>query len=110
MCHWRKILLLLPLVACTPDYPMDRPGTWSPGVVGTNDANLRTMLVNPRDLVAGAGEDTSTGAAAAAPVARLVAGKREPLPASNAAQFQIMAAPQAGGAGGAGGGGVPAAQ
>jgi hypothetical protein len=104
MYHWRNLSLLLPLVACTPDYPMDRPGTWSPGVVGANDANLRTMLVNPRDLVAGTGEDTSTGPEAAAPIARLVAGQRTPLPASNAAQFVIAAPPQTGGAGGTGGG------
>jgi hypothetical protein len=104
MNRWRVALVLLPLGACTPDYPMDRPGTWSPPPVGANDANLRTMLVRPRDMIAGTGERNSTGAEAARPVRRLIAGKREPLPASGAALFQIQAgasAPTGGGDGAA---------
>jgi len=104
MGHWRKIVLLLALAACTPDYPLDRAGTWRPDELGSNEANLRPMLVNPHDLIAGVGEDTSRGPAAALPVARLIAGKRQPLPASNAALFQITTQPQSGGAGDAGGG------
>jgi hypothetical protein len=103
MFSWRNIVLLLPLVACTPDYPMDRPGTWNSTMSHANDANLRTMLVNPHDLVAGVGEDTSIGPEAALPVARLVAGKRKELPASNAATFQFVGAPAEGGGGGAAG-------
>jgi hypothetical protein len=92
MVHWREIILLLPFVACTPGYAMDRPGTSNASLSHTNDANLRTMLVNPRDLAAGAGED----------VRRLVAGGRQPLPASNAAVFQFVNQPSesAGGGGG----------
>jgi hypothetical protein len=106
MNRWRTIavLLLLPLAACTPDYPMDKAGTWQPPAVSDNDRNLRVMIVNPQDLVAGTGEDNSTAAAAAPPVHRLLTGHRAELPPSNAAEFQIMSAPApAGGAGGAGG-------
>jgi hypothetical protein len=100
------VLLLLPLVACTPDYPMDKQDTWQPPVVGSNEKNLRVMLVNPQDLVAGTGEDNSMGAEAAPPVHRLVTGKRTPLPSSNAAVFQINTSPEPGAAGG--GVGAPA--
>ena len=50
------VWMLLPLLgACTPDYPMDKPGTWNIplGTLGSNDANLRAMIVDPRDLTAG---------------------------------------------------------
>ena len=60
--------------------PYKRPGTYNP--TGVNDANLRVMVANPHDLVEGTGESTSTGAEAAPPVARVLAGKRYPLPAS----------------------------
>ena len=56
----------------------DRPGTWNP--TGDNDANLRAMVANPHDLVEGTGQDASAGAEAAPPVARVLAGKRYPLP------------------------------
>jgi hypothetical protein len=102
MVHWREIILLLPFVACTPGYAMDRPGTSNASLSHTNDANLRTMLVNPHDLVAGVGEDTSIGPEAALPVARLIAGKRKELPASNAATFQFVGAPEGGGGGATG--------
>ena len=81
--------LLRPLAAllvtgCSSYYPdpYQRPGTWNP--TGDNEANLRTMVVNPHDLVEGQGQGTTTGATAAAPVARLVSGKRYPLPSMNA--------------------------
>lgn len=89
MFRWRAFLvLLLPLAACanTPDYPMDRPGTWSPPAVGSNDKNLRTMIADPQDLVAGKGEANSRGTAAAAPVERLNTGKRLPLPTSESSK------------------------
>jgi hypothetical protein len=102
------LLLLLAAGACTPDYPMDKAGTWSlpPDTLGSNDANLRTMLVNPHDLAAGTGEANSKASEAAPPVERLLSGRREQLPASNAAVFQIQSQPSAptgGTPGGAGG-------
>jgi hypothetical protein len=74
-------LVLLPVGACTPDYPMDKPGTWSlpPGQLGSNDANLRVMVVDPNDLTAGASAEGSEGTAAAPPVQRLVSGRRPAL-------------------------------
>jgi hypothetical protein len=79
------LLLLLPLGACTPDYPMDKPGTWSlpPGHLSSNDANLRVMLVDPNDLTAGASAEGSEGNEAGPPVQRLVTGRRPALPDTN---------------------------
>ncbi len=71
--------------------PYNRPGTYNP--TGVNDANLRAMVVNPHDLVEGTGERTTTGAVAAPPVARLLAGKRYPLPDLNAASVNIVGEP-----------------
>ena len=94
------LTVLLPLGACSPDYPMDKPGTWSlpPGALGSNDANLRVMLVNPQDLTAGQAEDGSPSYAAVPPVQRLVSGRRPPLPDINgvplgSAGGQTMASP-----------------
>lgn len=84
MLRWHWLLLLLAVTSCTPDYPMDKPGTWSIDHYGSaNDANLRAMVANPRDLVAGTGETTSLGPEAAQPVERLFTGKRPPLPDLN---------------------------
>ena len=79
---------------CTydPFDPYARPGTWVPE--GVNDANLRMMVARPDDLVAGTGESTSAGAAAAAPVARVLAGKRYPLPAQSASPINVVTSPQ----------------
>jgi hypothetical protein len=73
---------------------MDRAGTWRLGETGANDANLRTMIVNPHDLVAGTGETTAIGPEAAQPVTRLLTGKRTPLPESNVLQLNVAGAPQ----------------
>jgi hypothetical protein len=111
MLRWRNLVLLLPLAACTPDYPMDKAGTWHAPEVGANDKNLRIMLVNPQDLIAGTGEDNSLGSESAPPVHRLLTGNRTPLPASDAAEFQSGGSPTGGspipGAPG-GGNGAPA--
>jgi type IV pilus biogenesis protein CpaD/CtpE len=91
MSRW-PCLLLLAIAACTPDYPMDKPGTWNlEQYGGANDANLRTMVVNPRDLIAGSGERTSLGSEAAAPVDRLFSGKRTPLPTTDS--LDVTASP-----------------
>ena len=85
--------LALAAAGCSPDYPMDKPGTWRISGEGSNDANLRVMLVNPRDLEAGTGDANSVGPLAAAPVRRVMTGQRYPLPAVSAARLQ-GAAPQ----------------
>lgn len=79
------LVLLLGVAGCTAD-PFERPGTWSLpyGSINSNDANLRVMLQDPRDLVAGRGEEASLGAEASPPVRRLVTGRRPPLPRANA--------------------------
>ncbi len=77
------LLLLLPLLAaCGAGNPLtgdtiDRPGTWQP--TGDNDANLRVMVANPRDLAAGVGAANSAANAAAPPVGLLLSGKRAAL-------------------------------
>ena len=68
--------------------PYQRPGTWNPE--GSNDANLRAMVANPHDLVQGTGQGVSSGAEATPPVARVLAGKRYPLPNLNAATVDIF--------------------
>ena len=93
MRRWFCLLLLLATAGCTPDYPMDKPGTWRLGEVSANDANLRVMIVNPHDLQAGAGESTTLGSEAAPPIRRLLTGKRYPLPASNVLQINASGAP-----------------
>ncbi|HET7883588.1 MAG TPA: hypothetical protein VFL55_22065 [Acetobacteraceae bacterium] len=77
---------LIVVSGCTYDAfdPYKRPGTWVPE--GSNVENLRVQVANPHDLVSGAGQETSSGAEAAPPVARVLAGKRYPLPALNAAE------------------------
>jgi hypothetical protein len=74
---WPMAALLV--TGCSADWfdPYQRPGTWHPA--GDNEANLRVMIVNPHDLVEGTGQSTTTGATAAPPVARLLAGQRYPL-------------------------------
>jgi hypothetical protein len=81
------VLLLFPLGACTPDYPMDKPGTWSlaPRSVNSNDANLRVMIVDPNDLTAGASAEGSEGMEAAPPVQRMISGRRPSLLDTNGA-------------------------
>lgn len=85
------LLLALPLTlgACSPDYPMDKPGTWSlpPGALSANDANLRVMIVNPQDLTTGEAADGSDAPEAVPPVRRLNASQRPPLPDINGTPF-----------------------
>jgi hypothetical protein len=104
MSRWFLAMPLLAVVACTPDYPMDRPGTWSVGTYGSNDANLRAMVVAPRDLAIGRGERTSLGPEAVRPVDRLYAGRRTQLPTAGSAS-SVYAVPVAGGTGGDSAGG-----
>jgi hypothetical protein len=98
------LLLLLNLGSCGSSEQFERPGTWKlpPAGQGANDANLRAMLVDPHDLVAGVGEPASLGTEAVRPVELLLKGRRQPLPTVNASSIGI------GGSSG-GGGGAPAA-
>jgi hypothetical protein len=98
MHHSSWLIIALLVTACAPGTfdPTQRAGTWMPA--GDNDANLRIMVANPHDLVEGAGQGASAGAEAAPPVARLLAGKRYPLPSLNASTIDISAAPQQQGA------------
>lgn len=99
--------LLLPIVlllaGCGTD-AWDRPGTWNipPAGLDSNDSNLRVMVVNPRDLTAGAGEETSDGTLAAQPVQLLLSGQRRTLPSVNASTIGATQGQQSSGTGGAG--------
>ncbi len=83
------MVILIMLAACTD--PIDRPGTWNPSAK-SNDANLRVMVADPHDLVEGKGQNGSSGAEAAPPVAQLLTGRRYPLPLENTSDLQ--SAPQ----------------
>jgi hypothetical protein len=83
------LLAILMVAACSPDQPFDRPGTWSLGSgPSSNELNLRAMVVNPHDLVQGQSANDSLGAEAAPPVARLLSGRRTPLPSSDTTELQ----------------------
>lgn len=90
----RWLIIALLVTACAPDTfdPTRRAGTWMPA--GDNDANLRVMLVNPHDLIEGAGQKATVGAEAAPPVARLLAGKRYPLSTVDASAIGASSQPQ----------------
>jgi hypothetical protein len=94
MHHFSWLIIALFVTACTPGTfdPTQREGTWMP--TGDNDANLRIMVANPHDLIEGAGQGASAGAEAAPPVARLLAGKRYPLPKVDASAIGESSQPQ----------------
>lgn len=96
MQRWPWLVLALTVAGCTPDYPLDRPGTWSIEQYGgsSNDANLRAMVANPRDLIAGTGEPNSLGAEASPPVTRLYSGQRTPLINLDTLDVNLVQAPQ----------------
>jgi type IV pilus biogenesis protein CpaD/CtpE len=65
----RQLALLIGaalLAGCTPYAAWNAPGFWRPD--GANAANLRAMIADPHDLVAGRAAETSLGSEAAAPV------------------------------------------
>jgi hypothetical protein len=104
MSAMKKLLWLLPLVAgCAGDPmlggdPMQRPGTWT--ATGDNDANLRAMIADPRDLQAGANAPNGLAVEAVPAVGRLLSGKLPPLPDEPTSQLgggSGGAAPQGGG-------------
>lgn len=102
-------LLCLAVAGCDPHQdPIDKPGTWSlaPAGLTSNDENLRTMLVNPNDLVAGESADGSEGRLASRPVQQLLTGRRAVLPVEVGSEIPGAAEQQPSGAGGAGGPGT----
>lgn len=79
------IVMVLALSGCANPFTQDQfaePGTWQP--TNDNDANLRAMVANPHDLVAGEPMEGVTGPAAENPITKLYAGKREKLPSTEA--------------------------
>ncbi|MFT8246980.1 hypothetical protein [Roseomonas sp. BN140053] len=72
-------LLLLLLAACRHD-DFSRAGTWQP--TGVNEINLQAMLSDPADANRGVAARDERGAAAAAPINRLLNDRRKPLPLS----------------------------
>jgi hypothetical protein len=86
------LLAILLVAACSRDQPFDRRGTWSLGLgPSANDLNLRAMVVNPHDLVQGQSANDGLAAEAAPPVARLLSGRRSPLPSSSTMQSSDQA-------------------
>lgn len=94
----RLFLPLLVLAGCSSDFPMDQEGTWSIPPVSSNERNLRAMVVNPQDLVAGHGDPNALAQEGVRPVYRLFSGNRAALPDVSASG--IYAVPSSGGGGG----------
>jgi hypothetical protein len=88
LCAIAALLLPLTVAGCDRD-PFQQPGTWSlpPAGLDANDANLRTMLVNPNDIVAGTGPEDSLAPLATRPIDLLVTGRRKALPSVNASDI-----------------------
>ena len=83
MKRFIPIALALALSACAFDEdPFEKPGTWA--ATGDNVANLRVMVADPHDLVAGREMDGASGIEAATPVKKLFEGKRDALPTTQA--------------------------
>lgn len=77
------LIILLALGACSlAQDPFSQPGTWEPTY--DNDANLRAMVANPHDLVAGEPMDGAVGPEAAGAADKLMTGKRAKLPDTEA--------------------------
>ena len=83
------LLLLLLLAGCAGGGGDDylRPGTWQPA--GTNDVNLRAMLVDPAHAVRGVAAPNERGQAGSAAVFRLEQDRRRPLPDARASRIGI---------------------
>lgn len=80
---------ILLLGACNQTDPYMREGSWRPH--GTNDANLRAMLVSPSDLVRGVAGAGSDGQQAAVALDRYRNDKTRRLPDSGVAKIVPVA-------------------
>ena len=69
--------LSLPLAGCTQYGAWNSQGMWQP--TGSNAANLRAMVADPQDLVAGRGSTTAPGDEAARAVTNFETGKSPSL-------------------------------
>ncbi len=74
------------LAGCAETDPYQRMGLWNP--LGANDANLRAMVADPRDLELGQGGARGAGDMGAAAVARLRTDTVRRLPASSISKVQ----------------------
>ncbi len=101
------LAMLLALGACaTSPFTQDQfaePGTWAP--TNDNAANLRAMVADPHDLIAGRSMDGAVGSEAALPVQKLIAGNRPGLPNSSADSIYGSGGSSGGGGGSGGSGG-----
>jgi hypothetical protein len=85
---WRTLAcsaLLLLMAGCDATDPYTREGVWRPD--GSNDVNLRAMVVSPSDLVRGVGSPGGNGQQAAAALDRQRMDKVRPLPDSAIAKI-----------------------
>ena len=85
MMRMGALLLLLAVAGCDQVDPYSRPGVWRPH--GSNDANLRAMVVVPSDLVLATPTARADGGLAAAALTRLRRDRVRPLPDSGVAQI-----------------------
>lgn len=97
-----SVLAGLVLTGCTAmNDPWDREGAWRP--TRANDANLRAMVADPADLIAGRGTDRRVGPGPADAVDRLYRDRVRALPDTDIARVGASGS-SSGGGGGSGGG------
>jgi hypothetical protein len=76
------LLLALPVLgACDAMDPYNRAGGWRP--TAANEANLRSMVVQPADLAEGRGTTTAVGQNASSAIDRLRGDRLRSLPEQN---------------------------
>ncbi len=85
-----RAFALAALVGCQRTDPYVRDGLWRP--TNANDANLRAMIADPRDLQEGHGATSSSGDIAAAAVARLRQDATKPLADSSISSVHVSGA------------------
>ncbi len=77
------------LSGCAFDDPLTRQGLWVPN--GANQANLRAMAADPRDLVTGQSDSRADGAVVTAAINRYRTGQVKDLPDSAIAKVAPIA-------------------
>ena len=88
-CQGSNLVGLLLLGGCD---DQSRPGTWH--AKGANDANLRSMLVRPADIVSGLAAQEERAKPATLAIRRLDFGRRKSLPDSRASAIGAGVDPQ----------------
>ena len=93
------VALLGLLAGCADTDPLQRQGLWRPN--HANETDLRAMVADPADLVAGRGDPAGDGPAAVAAIERLRSDTVKPM-----RTYSLSIGQDSGGSGGGGGAGA----